>query len=85
MLARPAAEPLLVFLFSLLVTGVLVANVALAFARQDRLYFDYQVAQTLEAIQQRIAITSNLLRGTVGLFYTLLGHDRFGAVEWRKP
>ena len=23
-------------------------------------------------------------RGTIGLFYTLLGHDRFGAAEWRK-
>jgi hypothetical protein len=22
-------------------------------------------------------------RGTVGLFYTLLGHDRFGAVDWK--
>jgi hypothetical protein len=22
-------------------------------------------------------------RGTVGIFYTLLGHDRFGATEWR--
>jgi hypothetical protein len=22
-------------------------------------------------------------RGTIGLFYTFLGHDRFGAVEWR--
>ena len=22
-------------------------------------------------------------RGTVGIYYTLLGHDRFGAVEWR--
>ncbi|WP_309683246.1 DUF3943 domain-containing protein [Polaromonas sp.] len=22
-------------------------------------------------------------RGTIGLFYTLLGHDRFGAVDWR--
>jgi hypothetical protein len=22
-------------------------------------------------------------RGTIGLFYTVLGHDRFGAVEWR--
>lgn len=22
-------------------------------------------------------------RGTIGVFYTLLGHDRFGAVEWR--
>ena len=22
-------------------------------------------------------------RGTVGVYYTLLGHDRFGAVEWR--
>jgi hypothetical protein len=22
-------------------------------------------------------------RGTIGLFYTLLGHDQFGAVEWR--
>jgi hypothetical protein len=24
-------------------------------------------------------------RGTIGLFYTLLGHDRFGAVDWRTP
>ena len=24
-------------------------------------------------------------RGTIGLFYVLLGHDRFGAVEWRTP
>ncbi|MEP6702259.1 MAG: DUF3943 domain-containing protein, partial [Betaproteobacteria bacterium] len=23
-------------------------------------------------------------RGTVGLYYTLLGHDRFGAVDWRR-
>ena len=23
-------------------------------------------------------------RGTIGVFYTLLGHDRFGAAEWRK-
>jgi hypothetical protein len=23
-------------------------------------------------------------RGTIGIFYTLLGHDRFGATEWRK-
>ncbi|HUP29225.1 MAG TPA: DUF3943 domain-containing protein, partial [Usitatibacter sp.] len=22
-------------------------------------------------------------RETIGLFYTLLGHDRFGAVDWR--
>ena len=22
-------------------------------------------------------------RGTVGIFYTLLGHDKFGAVDWR--
>jgi hypothetical protein len=22
-------------------------------------------------------------RATIGLYYTLLGHDRFGAVEWR--
>jgi hypothetical protein len=22
-------------------------------------------------------------RGTIGIFYTLLGHDRFGAVDWR--
>ena len=24
-------------------------------------------------------------RGTIGIFYTLLGHDRFGAAEWRRP
>jgi hypothetical protein len=22
-------------------------------------------------------------RGTLGIYYTLLGHDRFGAVDWR--
>ena len=22
-------------------------------------------------------------RGTIGLYYTLLGNDRFGAVDWR--
>ena len=26
---------------------------------------------------------SSQSRSTVGLFYTYLGHDRFGAVEWR--
>jgi hypothetical protein len=26
---------------------------------------------------------SSQSRGTVGIFYTYLGHDRFGAVEWR--
>ena len=26
---------------------------------------------------------SSQTRGTIGLFYTFLGHDRFGAVEWR--
>jgi hypothetical protein len=24
-------------------------------------------------------------RSTIGLFYVLLGSDRFGAVEWRNP
>jgi hypothetical protein len=28
--------------------------------------------------------TRNQSRGTVGIFYTLLGHDRFGAVDWRQ-
>jgi hypothetical protein len=23
-------------------------------------------------------------RGTLGIFYTLLGHDRFGAYDWRE-
>jgi len=23
-------------------------------------------------------------RGTVGIFYTFIGHDGFGAVEWRE-
>ncbi|HEX5127353.1 MAG TPA: DUF3943 domain-containing protein [Rhodocyclaceae bacterium] len=27
--------------------------------------------------------TRNQSRATVGIFYTLLGHDRFGAVDWR--
>jgi hypothetical protein len=26
---------------------------------------------------------SSQTRATVGLFYTYLGHDRFGAVDWR--
>ncbi|MGN6512028.1 MAG: CHASE domain-containing protein [Lysobacteraceae bacterium] len=68
MLARTAAEPLLVFAFALLVTGALVASLAIAIQRRDRLDFEYQVAQTAEAINQRIAVASNLLRGAVGLF-----------------
>jgi hypothetical protein len=24
------------------------------------------------------------VRGTLGLMYTFLGHDRFGAVDWRE-
>jgi hypothetical protein len=26
---------------------------------------------------------SSQTRGTIGIFYTFLGHERFGAVEWR--
>jgi hypothetical protein len=26
---------------------------------------------------------SSQTRGTIGIFYTFLGHDRFGAVDWR--
>ena len=26
---------------------------------------------------------SSQTRATIGLFYTYLGHDRFGAVDWR--
>ncbi|NUS38512.1 MAG: hypothetical protein HOQ02_05760, partial [Lysobacter sp.] len=80
-LARPAAEPLLAFVFSLLVTGALVASVAAAISRQDRLNFDSQVAQTLEAINQRVVITSSLLRGTVGLFEA---SDDVSADEFRR-
>ena len=81
LVARGAAEPLLVFAFALLVTGALVASVANAIRRQDRLNFDYQVSQVAEAINQRIAITSNLLRGTVGLFES---SNEVSAAEFRR-
>jgi hypothetical protein len=29
-------------------------------------------------------IDRNQTRATIGIYYTLLGHDRFGATEWRK-
>jgi PAS domain S-box-containing protein len=80
-LGPPAAQALLVFVFSLLVTGTLVAGVALGIERQDRLAFDYEVERTRDAIEQRIAVTANLLRGTAGLFEA--SHD-VSATEFRR-
>ncbi|MDB5873530.1 MAG: hypothetical protein JWQ07_2972 [Ramlibacter sp.] len=46
-------------------------------------------AVTLKYLWNRRDATSTALgdrsqtRGTVGIFYTLLGHDQFGAVDWR--
>ena len=67
-LGSPAAQALLVFVIALLVTGSLVAGVAMGIQRQDRLAFDYEVERTREAIEQRVAVTANLMRGTAGLF-----------------
>ncbi|MDQ3206651.1 MAG: CHASE domain-containing protein, partial [Pseudomonadota bacterium] len=63
-----AAEPLLVFAIALLVTGLLVAGVAVAIRQQNRSTFENEVERTLDAFDQRIRTTSNLLRGTAGLF-----------------
>jgi len=30
-------------------------------------------------------VDRNQTRATIGIYYTLLGHDRFGATEWRQP
>ncbi|WP_162301421.1 CHASE domain-containing protein [Cognatilysobacter segetis] len=67
-LGSPGAQSLLVFVITLLVTGALVAGVAMSIRRQDRLAFDYEVERTREAIEQRLTVTGNLLRGTAGLF-----------------
>ncbi|MEO8441963.1 MAG: DUF3943 domain-containing protein, partial [Betaproteobacteria bacterium] len=34
--------------------------------------------------QSQLALSNpSQTRGTLGIFYTLLGHDKFGAVDWR--
>ena len=81
MLGPPIAQALLVFVFSMLVTGLLVAGVAMSIERQDRLAFDYEVERTRDAIEQRLAVTANLLRGTAGLFEA--SHEVSGA-EFRR-
>jgi PAS domain S-box-containing protein len=62
------AEPWVVFVVALLVTGGLVFSVANAIRRQDQLAFENEVARSLEAITQRLNVTANLVRGTAGLF-----------------
>jgi PAS domain S-box-containing protein len=58
----------LVFAIALMVTGLLVINVADSIGHQDRSSFDNETARALEAINQRIHTTSTLLRGAAGLF-----------------
>jgi PAS domain S-box-containing protein len=66
--ALRGGEPLLVFVISLLVTGMLVVNIAESIRVQDRTAFENEVARTIDAITSRIDTTITLLRGTVGLF-----------------
>lgn len=70
-----------VFVFALLVTGLLVASLAAATHRQDRLTFENEVSRSLDAINQRIAITSNLLQGAAGLFQA---SEQVSAEEFRR-
>jgi PAS domain S-box-containing protein len=81
LLGSPVAQALLVFVFSMLVTGTLVGGVALGIERQDRLAFDYEVERTRDAIEQRLAVTANLLRGAAGLFEA--SHE-VSATEFRR-
>jgi PAS domain S-box-containing protein len=68
LLRSPVAVSLLVFALAVLVTGALLAGLHAAIRSQDRLAFDNEVLQVLDVVNQRLAVTSNLLRGTAGLF-----------------
>ena len=47
-------------------------------AKLGLVYSHTGVRRFLHAIGER-----EQKRGTVGIFYTLLGHDRFGVVDWK--
>ena len=68
-------------MFALLVVGSLVAGLSAAIREQDRLTFEMEVARTLDAMKERIAVTSNLLRGTAGLFDA---SEQVNAEEFRR-
>ncbi|MFC0679365.1 CHASE domain-containing protein [Lysobacter korlensis] len=68
LLRSPLAVSLLVFALAVLVTGALLAGLRSAIRSQDSLAFENEVLQVRDAINQRLAVTSNLLRGTAGLF-----------------
>jgi PAS domain S-box-containing protein len=68
LIRSPLAQALFVFLIALVVTEALVAGVAQSFARQDRLAFETEVERTLDAINERVTVTTNLIRGAAGLF-----------------
>jgi PAS domain S-box-containing protein len=68
LIRSPLAQALFVFIIALVVTEALVAGVAQSIAHQDRLAFDTEVERTLDAINERITVTTNLIRGAAGLF-----------------
>ena len=50
--------------------------------KQHAIAFKYLITRR-DATFTTLADTSQT-RATVGVFYTLLGHDRFGSVNWQQ-
>ena len=81
MFGSPITLSVVVFVFALLVTGSLVAGLAAVIRQQDRQIFEGAVSQSLDAIRERLAVTSTLVRGTAGLFHA---SDKVSGDEFRQ-
>ncbi|WP_229792410.1 CHASE domain-containing protein [Cognatilysobacter bugurensis] len=68
LIRSPLGQALFVFLIALAVTEALVAGVAQSITRQDRIMFEAEIDRTIDAINERVTVTTNLIRGTAGLF-----------------
>ena len=75
----PLAAGLATFLLAALMTGSLVAVVAVAIERRERAGFEYEANRLVASIEQRLHTVDTLLRGVGGLFAAsqLVTRDEF--------
>ncbi len=69
------------FVFALLVIGSLVVSLSAVIREQDRLTFEIEVSRSLDAMRERIATTTSLVRGAAGLFKA---SEQVSADEFRR-
>jgi PAS domain S-box-containing protein len=60
--------PILAFVIAFLATGGLASYLARSIEDRNKAAFDAEVARAMEAIYERVAVTTTLLRGASGLF-----------------